>query len=562
MLVELTVKDFAIIDELKLNFHEGFNILSGETGAGKSVLLKSLSLLMGGKASSDIVRTGSKQAIIEGLFDISDRDDVQSQLIEMGVENDGENLVVRRVIAGSGKSKVYLNGSLSTLGGLTKVVHPLIQLTGQTAPLIEITGQHESKNLLEKSYHLDILDLYADLVNERQSFETRFETYHTKKEELEALKANQSMLEQKLDYLKFQHTEIETLDLEEGEEVSLENRYKSIKNAQKLVDFQQSSSRILEEDDDSALTRLQRALQILDGAERYDSSLSDLKQNLELSIDYLSEYLASLSDYSRNLQSEDNDILEVEDRLSRFRKLQKKYGETSKEILEQFELIKTEIDQIENSDENIDVLTKEVKELELELKSLSQKLHKKRLKAAKEFSKAVNSELADLNMKGLEFLIDVSAKEQLDRRGASSTEFQCKSSKLEEARALAKTASGGELSRILLSIKKVIGNSEVPRTYLFDEVDTGVSGETAEKVGKKLKDISSGQQVICVTHLPQVAAQGEHHFYIEKSNVKGRSSMQVSELDTDHRVNEIARLISGEKLTKTSLSHAKELLMH
>lgn len=560
MLVELTVKEFAIIEELKLNFHEGFNILSGETGAGKSVLLKSLSLLMGGKASSDIVRSGAKQAIIEGLFDISDRDDVQKQLIQMGVENDGENLVVRRVIVNNGKSRVYLNGSISTLGGLTKVVHPLIQLTGQTAPLIEITGQHESKNLLEKSYHLDILDLYADLVSERGSFENRFQTYHDKVTELNEIRNNQGLLEQKLDFLKFQHKEIESLNLEEGEEINLENKYKSIKNSQKLFDFQMMSSRLLEEDDDSALTRMQKALQVLEGAERYDDELSSLKQNLEHSLDYLSEYLSNLSDYSRKLDNGDEDILEIEDRLSRFRKLQKKYGDTSKEILDHFESIKDEINQMENSDQSIDALSKEVKELELSLKVLAQKLHKKRIKAAKDFSKAVNLELSDLNMKGLEFLIDVNQKLNFDRKGNSTAEFQCKNSKLEDARALAKTASGGELSRILLSIKKVIGSTEVPRTYLFDEVDTGVSGETADKVGRKLKDISQGQQVICVTHLPQVAAQGEHHFYIEKSNAKGRSMMNVLELNKKDRVSEIARLISGEKLTKTSLSHAKELL--
>lgn len=560
MLSELKVKDFAIISELRLSFYDGFNILSGETGAGKSVLLKSLSLLMGGKASADIVRTKAKSASIEGLFDISQRSDVQKQLETMGIEHDAENLVVKRVITTNGKSKIYVNGSLSTLTSLTKVVHPLIQLTGHTAPLIEITGQHESKNLLERAYHLDLLDLYGDLLDKRKHFENRYHSYLEKKEQLKDLQENASTQEQKLDYLVFQRNEIESLNLEEGEETQLENKYKSIKNRQKLVDFQLSCLQLLENDDDAALTRLQKALQMLEGAERYDESLSGMKSNLESSIDHLNEYLLSLNSYGRDLDEDDESLYEVEERLSRFRKLQKKYGDTSSEILAHLEQIRTEINQIDNVDEHLQALSKEVKELELELKNLATKLHKARKKAAKTFADKVNAELQDLNMKGLVFQIDVSLKEELDRKGSSLIEFLCKQNAKDTPRPLSKTASGGELSRILLSIKKVIGTSEMPRTYLFDEVDTGVSGETAAKVGKKLAEISKGQQVICVTHLPQVASEAEHHFLIEKTNKKDSTHMQVLELDKEARINEVARLISGEKLSKSSLQHATELL--
>ena len=560
MLNELTVKDFAIIQEISLPFHQGFNILSGETGAGKSVLLKSLSLLMGGKASSDIVRTGAKQAIIEGFFDLSDRPDIKEKLVSMGIDAEEDSLIVRRVIAVNGKSKVYLNGRLSTLSNLIQVVQPLIQLTGQTAPLIEITGQHETRNLLERTYHLEILDVFAKLLPERSKYEDLFQQWNQKKSLLNELRENAQIAEQKLDFLQFQKKEIESLDLELGEEESLENRYRSIKNKQKLVDFSQNSLMLLEEDDDSALNRMQKALQILEANEKYDSQIGELRPQLEQATDLVSEFIYSLQSYASELSSEDEDIMDVEDRLSRFRKLQKKYGETSEQILAYLEDIKAQIEDLENSEQNIDSLEKEIKEIHLSLKSLASQLHGKRKKAAKSFAKQVNDELLDLNMKGLSFLVELAEKEDFDKRGFSQIEFLCKTAAGDSARALNKTASGGELSRILLSMKKVMGSSELPRTYLFDEVDTGVSGETAAKVGGKLREIAKGQQVICVTHLPQVAALGEHHFYIEKSTVKQQAKMHVKELTKEDRVNEIARLISGEKLSKTSLSHAKELL--
>jgi DNA repair protein RecN (Recombination protein N) len=562
MLNELTVKDFAIIQEISLPFHQGFNILSGETGAGKSVLLKSLSLLMGGKASSDIVRTGAKQAIIEGFFDLSDRPDIKDKLVAMGIDAEEDSLIVRRVIAVNGKSKVYLNGRLSTLSNLIQVVQPLIQLTGQTAPLIEITGQHESKNLLERAYHLEILDVFAKLMPERVIFEELFVQWNQKKKLLSELRENAQIAEQKLDFLQFQKKEIESLDLEIGEEESLENKYRSIKNKQKLIEFSQRTLQILEEDDDSALSRMQKALQILESNEKYDSQIESLKPQLEQAIDLSSEFIYSLQSYASGLDSEDEDLIDVEDRLSRFRKLQKKYGETSEDILTYLSDIRSQIDELQNSEQNIDILEKEIKELHLSLKGLAAKLHDKRKKAAKAFAKQVNEELLDLNMKGLSFLVELAEKEDFDKKGYSQVEFLCKTAEGDNARALNKTASGGELSRILLSMKKVMGSSELPRTYLFDEVDTGVSGETAAKVGSKLREIAKGQQVICVTHLPQVAALGEHHFFIEKSTEKKQAKMQVKELAKDERVNEIARLISGEKLSKTSLSHAKELLRH
>ncbi|MFK8139396.1 MAG: DNA repair protein RecN [Bdellovibrionales bacterium] len=560
MLVELTVKDFAIIDEVQIEFRDGLNILSGETGAGKSVLLKSLGLLMGGKASSDIVRTGAKQAVIQGLFDISGRDDVKDRLREFGIEESEEDLVVRRVVSANAKSKIYINSSLTTLNTLSQIVCPLIQLTGQSAPLIEITGQHDSKNLLDRSYHLDVLDHFAKNLDLRKSYQQSFKKLSELQNHLSQTLENQKQNDQRLDFLKFQEKEIVDLDLQVGEEEDLENSYKILRNSQKLVDFSDASLSILSESDDSAMQRLQKASSLLQEASQKDSSLTKMDSSLETAMAHLESYIEDLQDYAGSLASQNLDPIEIESRMASLRRLQKKYGVSVEEIHLHLESIQQEILNIENQDAIIENLEKEISALKLGLKKLAQQMSLARKKAAKTIQKLVNIELKDLNMKGMEFLVDVSQTKELSSKGNDSVEFLCKGSPKEQARALAKTASGGELSRILLSLKQVIGRTELPRTYLFDEVDTGVSGETAEKVGKKLRQISEGQQVICVTHLPQVAAFGDTHFYIEKASKSGRAIMQLTQLVKDKRVREIARLISGEKLNSTSIAHAKSLL--
>lgn len=562
MLIELKVKDFAIIQSIHIQFQAGLNILSGETGAGKSILMKSLSLLMGGKASSDIVRTGAKQAIIEGCFDISERNDIKKQLEEMGIDHSDDQLIVRRIISSQAKSRVYINSSLNTINSLSQVVSPLIQLTGNSAPLVEITGQHESKNLMSKSYQLDLLDQYADTLIQRSQFSKIFDQLRTMEKDLEALKNESLLRAQKLDYLYFQKKEIEELDLVENEDQTLEESYIKLKNAHKINEFISNSEHILVSGEGSALERIQKTLSWAEKIYKYDESIIQKMEELKTSANLIEDSMLELQKYIDELPSDNYELDRIEDRLTKLRRLQKKYGSSVNQILQSYSEIKVEISELEGSDEKINDLNKMIKVFHLEAKALSNELSISRKKAALKFSKAVNKELMDLNMKGLEFLIQVDSLNNLNSTGENEVNFLCKNSKDDKARALAKTASGGELSRILLSLKQVIGKSELPRTYIFDEVDTGVSGPTAEKVGKKLKQIAEGQQVICVTHLAQVACYGDVHFLIEKNNKKDSTQMHLSELNSDNRINEIARLISGEKISKTSIEHAKELLSH
>jgi DNA repair protein RecN (Recombination protein N) len=559
MLMELQITNFAIIKKLQIPFSAGFNVLSGETGAGKSIILKSLALLMGEKAMSDTVRSGEEFATIEGAFDVSQRPDICSRLATMGVAVDDNVLIVKRVISEQGKSRTYLNGSLSALTDLREIVSPLITVTGHLAPLIEITGQHDNRHLQSKAYHLDLIDQYAGIWPRRQIFTEQFHKLAELQKELAEIQTKAREREQRLDFLRFQENEIETLNLKPFEETSLEARYHLLTHSSRLADFFNQADSSLFGDDDSALTRVERVLQRAHELERFSPGLSERLTALQQAKTFLDEVQFELRTLSDSLESDPSELDTIEARLSQLKRLQKKHGGSVDEILNQLQVIKSEIDQIEGADDRIDELSRDIAQLRLDLKSLSEELHQARTKAAKKLAKNVNEELKDLNMKGVELAIEVGTTE-MNATGHSDIEFMIQSGKSDRLRALTKFASGGELSRILLSLKRVIGNTDYPRTYLFDEVDAGVSGPTAEKVGRKLKTTAEGQQVICVTHLPQVAAFADRHFLIEKENKKSEVTMRVESLTAEDRVKEIARLISGEKISKTSLDHAKQLL--
>jgi DNA repair protein RecN (Recombination protein N) len=559
VLLEIKVHNFAIIENIHIQFKKGLNILSGETGAGKSVLLKSLGLLMGGKASAESIRTGADQATIEGSFDISKRTDLKNKLTELGIDCEDDLLIVRRVIHGD-KSRVYLNGHLNTLGILRDIVAPLIEVTGSQAPLIEMTGQHENKNLQTKAYHLDMLDQAAGLFEKRGQYHDKYNEWKDSLKEIEELEQNSKFVAQRLDYLLYQRDEISKLDLNPGEDTELEAEIKMLKSASKLTSFVDSAEDALYGDEDSALTRIQTILKR--GAElaNLDPVLAEKLQALEQVKVILDDTFYDLRKHVSSLEADPQRLDNMEARLSDIRRLQKKYGPNLDDILAALLNMETEIGKLESSDERLEELKKKSSQLQLELKKRAQELHDARAKHAKILAKGVNEELADLNMKGVIFHVSVEKATELGAYGDSDVEFMTQTSSKDPLRPLGKTASGGELSRILLSLKRVVGSSKWPRTYLFDEVDAGVSGVTAEKVGKKLKSIAKGQQVICVTHLPQVAASGDFHFYIQKSPLKGAMAMEVKELSDKERIQEIARLISGEKITKTSVAHAQELL--
>ena len=560
MLLEIKVNHFAIIDQLHLQFKDGLNILSGETGSGKSVLLKSLGLLMGGKASSDTIRTGAPQATVEGSFDLKTRKDVKQRLVDLGINVEDDLLVVRRIISSDEKSKVYLNGNLSTLQNLRDVVSPLIEVTGHAVPLIEITGQHDNRHLLSKTYHLDLLDQYVGSWEKRTQYEEKYAKLQKNLDMINKLESGVKNLNQRIDYLEFQRKEISDLDLSPGEDIELEAQVKKLKNATKLIQFVETAEDVLSNDEGSALERIKTILKKGMELSSLDPVIPTKLKNLEESQELISDALYELQKYLKTVDVDSSELERTESRLSDLRKIQKKFGPTVDDILKALLNIETELAELQQSEKNLEVYKKEVVALRAELFKIGEELHVKRAKGSKVLADSVNAELGDLNMKGVIFHVSVEKLAEITATGLSDVEFMSQTSPKDPARPLSKFASGGELSRILLSLKRVVGSSKQPRTYLFDEVDSGVSGPTAEKVGKKLKSIAKNQQVICVTHLPQVAAFGDVHFLIQKIQKKDRVQMEVLDLNHQARVDEIARLISGEKITKTSKAHAEELL--
>jgi DNA repair protein RecN (Recombination protein N) len=558
MLTELKVSHFAIIDKIHIHFNNGLNILSGETGAGKSILMKSLGLLMGAKSSQQDIRSGQEQASIEGAFDVSQRQDILEKLQDMGIETDEGELIVRRLLQRSGKSKVYLNGHLSTLSDLRRIVFPLVTMGDPTEiPLVEMTGQHENKDLMSLRYQMDTLDQFCGNLILREKVRDLYSGIKKISERMQELEAKSQLREQQIDFLEFQIQEIESLNPAENEDEEILAQIKSLKSRGQWQEWIQASDETLNSGHNSVLSLINFIIQ-----KAPDSpALKEVK-------DQLLQTKASLEDISFQLQQmgsnvdeiEDNSLEELEDRLNRIRKLQKKFGHSVNEIIQALADMKKEHGELTHLSQTLSELEQEKQALYMELIRQAKKLRQKRLSGAELLSKEVNVELKDLNMKGLQFEVVVEELEEASRTGLDRVVFRTRSGRKEEARDLSKAASGGELSRILLSLKQVVGSSQHPRTFLFDEVDTGVSGPTAEKVGAKLKNLATHQQVICVTHLPQVASFGDYHYFIDKEASKDHVEMTVQLLNKKERVEEIARLISGEKLTKTSIAHAKKLL--
>jgi len=559
MLIELKVQNFAIIQKLHVHFQKGLNILSGETGTGKSVLLKSLALLMGAKSSSDMIRNQSASASVEGLFDLTERKDIAIKLQSLDIPCDENQLIVRRIIS-EDKSRVYLNGALSSLQDLKDLVAPLIEVANDQAPLIEMTGQHESRHLQSVQYHLDMLDIFCSHLDLRNEFSIQFSESQKLTKEIEKIKSESAHKSQRLDFLKFQRDEIKSAEVSKLDPQAIETELKKQKHSTKISQFVDAAEGALYTDDDSVISRIQTVIQKSAEVSHIDQTISEKISNLHQAKQLVEDCIYDLRQYISKIESNPSELERLESQLSALRKIQKKYGLSQTEILEQLQKIELEIADLENSDHKIDTLETELAKKQTWLKQQAALLHKQRQNTSKKLCQLINEELKDLNMKGVVFDINVQHQDLISQNGSSLVEFMIKNSGDDESRPLAKYASGGELSRILLSLKKVVGSSKYPRTYLFDEVDTGVSGQTAEKVGKKLKEIAKGQQVICVTHLPQVAAFADSHYAIQKNSNSKESLMEVLELTSKQRVNEIARLISGEKITKTSLAHAEQLL--
>ena len=566
MLRELRVKNFAIIDTLSLSFSEGLNILSGETGAGKSIIVGALSLLLGGKASGEMVRASEESAVVEALFDGGQQDPIVATLRGWGIEPD-ENVLLKRVISHRGKSKAFINGDIATLQMLT--------LLGMD--LISISGQHEHQTLLVVDNHIDILDAFGNLFPLRNRVEQEYRTLlklYRKRQELER---DESDKVQKSEFLRFQIKEIEDAHLKTGEEEELKEEKNILSHAQKLVELTEAAYGTLYHNQHSVMEHLRDSLASVRDVAASDSSTSPLFTPLETALYQIEDVAHSLKDYSEKIDFAADRLEAVARRLDEINKLKKKYGESLEKILRSRAQAEAELERIESNEAALEMIVKEQQQIEKETMRLAMDLSHRRSQVAPQLSEKVKDELVSLGMKKAFFSVQLTTERgegkthargfvplgdfTLNERGLDEAEFLFGPNPGEGLKPLAKIASGGELSRIILALKKIVAGTTGAATLIFDEVDSGIGGATAEVVGRKLKEISRWQQTICITHLPQIASFADLHQTIAKQVHKGRTKTFVRQLGSpQEREEEVARMLGGTTITAKTREHAREML--
>jgi DNA repair protein RecN (Recombination protein N) len=543
MLKELRIKNLAIIDDLTVRFGEGLNVLTGETGAGKSIIVDSLSLALGGRAQSDMVRSGEKEAVVEAYFELQG----SHNLPDIGVDiSDG--LIIRRSVSASGKSRAYINESLASLHGVTEI--------GKL--LVDIHGQHEHQSLLSVDKHRLLLDSFGRLSDDRKNVEELYYDIETLSKELHDLKQKASERAQRTDLLKFQIQEIDASALKSGEKEGLLEERQILSNAGRLKESAEAAYAMLYGEEGSCTERLSLIISKVKDMSAVDHGVTEILNMLESARPLIEDASVSLRGYKDRYDIEPERLNEVEERLELIKKLEKKYGEGIGTILNYRDEAVRELDGHESVNEKLDSIGAVLKNKQDNLLSAAKNLSEKRGQVAGKMEKLIQKELKGLSLNNAEFNIDIKQGD-IAPHGADKVEFLFSANPGEPPKPLVKIASGGELSRVMLALKSIFADYDGIPVLIFDEVDAGIGGKTAESVGEKLKTLSAKHQVLCATHLPQIASMGEPHLKVEKGQKDGKVHIEVKEISGTERLHEIARMMSG-KITDISLKHAKELL--
>lgn len=552
MLQTLSIKQFAIIDELEIHFSDGLTVLSGETGSGKSIIIDAIGQLIGMRASSDFVRHGEKKAIIEGIFDIDNSKEAISVLNELDIDIDEDFLLVKREIFSSGKSICRINNQIVTLQDLRKVMQELL----------DIHGQHETQTLLKQKYHLKLLDDYAEnqYSSVKEQYETTFNEYKEKKKELEELQSADQALLQRLDLMKFQFEELQEASLKDGEITQLESDIKRIQNSEKLSLALNNAHVTLT--DEHAITdrlyELSNHLQTIDDI--IPGRFKKLKEDIDQFYYTLEDAKHELYDEMSNTEFDEQLLNELESRMNLLNNLKRKYGKNIDELITYQSKLESEIAKIENYEESTSQLKEEIDLLYEKVIQYGQSLSKERRIVARTLRDHIVAEIQNLQMKDANFEISFQPLETPTIEGIEFVEFLISPNKGEPLKSLNKIASGGELSRIMLALKSIFVESRGQTAILFDEVDSGVSGQAAQKMAEKMRDIAKYIQVICISHLPQVASMSDHHLLISKMSKNDRTTTQVKELKKEDKIDEIARMISGASVTELTRENAREMI--
>ena len=551
MLVVLNIKNFALIQELSVEFGAGFNILSGETGAGKSILIDTIDYVLGGKFSKDLIRYGENKTYVEAVFDI-ENDEIYTLLNDLNIEAD-ELLIVSRETTISGKSIIKVNGKTIVLSQLKKI----------REKLLDIHGQHQNQSLLSKGTHILYLDEYnseniSPLLEQFEIFRSRHSEIEDK---INELKGNEDR-EKLLDYIKFQIDDIEKAKLKPGEEEDLREQYNILANAEKISSSLINSYNYLNNNPqgNSVLELLSKVISELSHSEMHLEKIKDKRVQVEEAYYLLEESTRDIRDIANEVYYDENELAAINERIYEISLYKKKYGNSIDEILQFLEKLKNQYDEFINSEEIILKLKKELSVIEKEMKDIGLKLHEFRCMSAKDLEVRIKEELSYVGLEKAIINIDVNLSEEANSRGYDDVQFLISANPGEPLKPLEKVLSGGELSRIMLALKCVFVDKDKIPTLIFDEIDTGISGAIGKRVGEKMYQVSIKHQVLCITHLPQIAALSDNHYFVSKKVENGKTFTQIRMLNEEDKVCEIAKMIGGDNLSDVAIDNSREMV--
>lgn len=551
MLTTLYIENIAVIEKTSIDFSQGLNVLTGETGAGKSIIIDSINAIMGQRTSKELVRTGAKTALVTAQFD-DVNDTVKAKLKELGYDNeDDDTLILQRSISAAGKSTCKINARPASVTVLKEVAKNLIN----------IHGQHESYELFSPDTHIDYIDSFGELNSELDDYREKYKRYKALKKQLNEANSDESARLHEIDLLTYQTTELFNADVQPDEIEQLENERIVLMNSEKIFTLLNDARELLDGDErtaggvesvESAMNYIQRAASLNVEYESISESITDVYYNLR-------DCIEAISDAADSVESDPQRLEEIDERLDLLNRLTRKYGCECNELPSLAEKMQTRLEELLSYDKNRDQLEADYKEAENNALVAAQKLSEIRKKTAKVFSERVREEMSFLNMPNVQIVTQFENTDFYEK-GTDKIEFLISANPGEPPRPVAKIASGGELSRMMLAIKTVLASTDDIDTLIFDEVDTGISGSAAQKVGMKLKEVSKSSQVLCVTHQAQLAALADAHYLISKQVEDGRTFTQVKLLDFDGRKHELARIIGGVSITDAALAHAESML--
>ena len=550
MLRELRLNNLAIIKKLDLEFNDKFIALTGETGAGKSIILNGISLLIGERSHTDMIRNGAQSLFAEGVFELNENQ--KKRLNELGFEIEDDELIITRYFDRNVKSKITVNGSRMTLSRLKELM----------VNIIDLVGQHEHQFLLNSEYHLHLLDRFLDDEGKILSRRIRENVNKIKKLNLQIgnIEEEKTKIAEKKDILEFQLNEINSLELKENEDNELEEEYKILFNAGKINEKLEETSQFLKEGEFSILTALGRAKRNLEQLSDLSESYNELYEKIESVLYEVEEISYSVDNFAGDVEIDDKKLEKIVERIDNINKLKLKYGSTIAEILEYRDKIEKDLSLVNFENEELENLKTEKNKLVGQYFQDSEKLSEIRMKIAENLQNTVDVQLDDLNMENAKFKVEIRKTQEITMHGTDNAEFMIATNVGETFKPLAKIASGGEISRIMLALKTVFSAVDNISVLIFDEIDTGISGETVRRVAEKLRELSRNTQIICVTHSPQIAGRAQQQFFIKKEIENNFTETKVHELNTEERIREIARIISGDNITEASINHAKEIM--